>query len=496
MPLDTAGNWEDDHGTDDNLLHEKTEAHAEGRQGFELWRAYTRAVCLTVNVRAPGVLSRLQAEMRAGAISDEMWEMHLSRVLTPSDTRLANASSPFAHRDACSIVHRHKIRVMRSLENAKDQSRRLRVPLYMIQANDEVVRSENKGTLTQQVHADLLRRVNPEQTKGLPSLLPLCKGMRLLLASKDCVRFGIMKGCPCIIEDNVFADDEILPFNPVAGDPHNLHICQSVCSSDQRAQCGFYLEQNSQRVCLRTLIDAACFNSSPHTTICVQVEHASMNVRRKSLLVMPGDAITVCSAQGNTYDAVIADMQRPPNLETARHGLACYVKLSRARSLEGFLILRPATRKEFSRPPLYLLDELVRSGHLEAMSLNELARYIQALPIHIHPEVLDLFSADAPQREMQMVQARRSASHGNMQREATTPTRRLRQNTFSIASSPGEPLRPRSAESQKRTIEETKDTAFFGERLPAPSSAAGEPSRPPSQESTKHAMEETGETSL
>ena len=35
--------------------------------------------------------------------------------------------------------------------------------------------------------AELLRRVNPEQTKGLPSFLPLYIGMRVLLASKDCV---------------------------------------------------------------------------------------------------------------------------------------------------------------------------------------------------------------------------------------------------------------------------------------------------------------------
>ena len=44
----------------------------EGRQGFALWRSIKRVVCLEINVRAPGVLSRLQADMRAGSISDEM----------------------------------------------------------------------------------------------------------------------------------------------------------------------------------------------------------------------------------------------------------------------------------------------------------------------------------------------------------------------------------------------------------------------------------------
>ena len=33
-------------------------ANAEGPQGLLLWRSFRRVVCLTVNVRAPGVLSR------------------------------------------------------------------------------------------------------------------------------------------------------------------------------------------------------------------------------------------------------------------------------------------------------------------------------------------------------------------------------------------------------------------------------------------------------
>eukprot|EP00973_Karenia_brevis_P042554 5892242-Karenia_brevis.AAC.1 len=88
---------------------------------------------------------------------------------------------------------------------------------------------------------------------------------------------------------------------------------------------------------------------------------------------MPADTITVYAAQGSTYDAVVADMQRPPNLELAKYWLACYVVLSRARSLEGFLVLRPATRTELSaRPPQYLLDELDRLLQLEEKSLIEL----------------------------------------------------------------------------------------------------------------------------
>ena len=67
---------------------QREEGMVEGKQGFQLWRNIKRVVCLDINVRAPGLLSRLQAEMRAGSISDEMWNVYMSRVLAPFDARL------------------------------------------------------------------------------------------------------------------------------------------------------------------------------------------------------------------------------------------------------------------------------------------------------------------------------------------------------------------------------------------------------------------------
>jgi hypothetical protein len=174
----------------------KTEALAEGRQGFELWRRFRLVVSLSVNVRAPDALGRLQAEMRAGTLSDAMWDLYMDRVVKPLDPRLSDPASPFVKHNVHFIVHRHKIRIMRSLENAQTESKRLRTPLYVVQACDEVVHREDESKLTNAIRTALLQMVNPGETRGLPSFLPLYRGMRLLLASKDCVRLGIMKGCP------------------------------------------------------------------------------------------------------------------------------------------------------------------------------------------------------------------------------------------------------------------------------------------------------------
>ena len=108
------------------------------------------------------------------------------------------------------------------MENAREQSRLRRVPLYVVQAHDEAVRSKDSPLLTEEVRRELLSRANPEQTKNLPGFLPLYVGMRLLLSSKDCVRFGIMKGCPCVLRDIVFSDDEVLPNDILSGQPHSL----------------------------------------------------------------------------------------------------------------------------------------------------------------------------------------------------------------------------------------------------------------------------------
>ena len=84
-------------------------------------------------------------------------------------------------------------------------------------------------------------------------------------------------------------------------------------------------------------------------------------MRRTAFLTTPAVTITVYAAQGSTYDAVVADMQRPPNLDVAKHWFACYGMVSRTRSLNGLLVLRPATRKELeARPPSYLLEEIDR----------------------------------------------------------------------------------------------------------------------------------------
>ena len=121
---------------------ETKHATAEARLGYELWRSVENVVSLSVNIRAPGVLSHLQAEMREGKISDAMWDLYMSRVVQPCDCRLQQP--PFSTNAVHFVVHRHSIRVRQSFCNAEATCRRLRRRLYLVQAADAVAPEDEK----------------------------------------------------------------------------------------------------------------------------------------------------------------------------------------------------------------------------------------------------------------------------------------------------------------------------------------------------------------
>jgi len=405
-----------DNKIDDDDDNNKQEAHVEARQGFDIWRSITRVVCLNVNIRAPDALGRFQAEMRAGEISDDMWNLYLSRIIKPHDSRLSDPKSPFVMNDIHFIVHRHRIRVTRSFMYAQQKSIKLQTPLYMLQALDEVVRTEDAPKVTPQIRVELLRKVNPEYTKGFPSFLPLFLGMRLLLSSKDCVRFGIVKGCICTLKHIVFADEETLPFELLAGHAHELKY-MPVSLILQADDVQWTLPESELPACLPPDLDRrGLFQLRPsHDYISQKIGDEYVSFRRTSFRMTPADTITVYAAQGSTFDAVIADMKRPYNEALAKNWLACYVMLSRARSIDGFLILRPATREELStKPPQYLIDELQRLADLESTTLQDLMEYINNLDINVPSHIEDVLKTEAPiiqEMEVKSIRTRNNADH-------------------------------------------------------------------------------------
>ena len=84
--------------------------------------------------------------------------------------------------------------------------------------------------------------------------------------------------------------------------------------------------------------------------------------------------------------------------------------LSRAKTLEGLLILRPALRHQLSRkPPQSLLGEMDRLQLLEHKTLDELAAYLNSLPISMSDEFrTDVLAKNSVSRERKNVKEKRS----------------------------------------------------------------------------------------
>ena len=93
--------------------------------------------------------------------------------------------------------------------------------------------------------------------------------------------------------------------------------------------------------------------------------------------------------------------------------------LSRATSLEGFLVLRPATYKQLGfKPPKYLVDEIHRLLASEKERTNKLHTYLKRLKCTVPHEILQLFSSDAEMIEDRRVQAARSGKAAARKAEA------------------------------------------------------------------------------
>ena len=371
----------------------------EHRSGFELWNSrFTSVTCLTLNMRTTGILVDILQGMRSGSISDTGWKTLQGRVLGNyiddrgnlqrypegvCDPRLGE--EPFLSNPVNYIVHRHQLRVCQSFCNSLVVSAAMSQRLYVSVALDEV--AEGSGRLTDEVRLKLLKMNNLRQVKNLPATLPLFKGMRLLLYSKECVRLQLMNGCLCILEDIIFAEDETLPPAVRAGEPVLLEYLPAYLLL--RATDARWMLPKSMLPSLPADYNLqGLFLMAPDTDyIVVNTDvRSKLNVRRTHFKVVPADSRVVYAAQGEGFKAYLPDLARPPSMSKEVHWLASYVMLSRGESLDSMLILRLCTREELTTgAPAFLIAEIDRLLMLERKSWSQLSARLQAISPHVDP---------------------------------------------------------------------------------------------------------------
>ena len=73
---------------------------------------------------------------------------------------------------------------------------------------------------TDKVRLAVLHVASLRKTKNMQGFLSIYEGMRVLLYSKDCVRFGLMNGCVCTVLQIVPAAEQAnIPGVVCAGEP-------------------------------------------------------------------------------------------------------------------------------------------------------------------------------------------------------------------------------------------------------------------------------------
>ena len=148
--------------------------------------------------------------------------------------------------------------------------------------------------------------------------------MRLILSPKDCVRLGIMMGCPAVLREIIFSDAESLPYEQVSGHPHNLKYMPITLLLQVENVPWTLPESELPQDQPKNINRRRLFQLRPsydYLRVSIGIEYIS--VRRISFLVTPADILTVYAAQGGTYTAVVADMTRPPGLDIARMSQSC-----------------------------------------------------------------------------------------------------------------------------------------------------------------------------
>lgn len=314
--------------------------------GAFLWRQVNVVVKLLKNHRHnsdpdySGFLDRLRlglckphsSRFETVACDDDL-EFLRTREITEIAKNDVRSLSKF--RDAPVIVGSKDVRDAINVKYVSFHAKRLGQPVYMYHSRDFVRRSLVVGSAR-----DRLWSLSSRETGDSPGRLPLFCGMKVMVTENLAFSKGIVNGVEGIVEDIKY-----------------------------RVEGGYRI---AAVVYLRVLgvdvgipgVDPGLVPIFPETSTfeykyisggCIKTR----TVSRKQLPLLPGYSYTDFKSQGRTLERAVVD------LYTAR-SQGVYVMLSRAKSLEGILVMRwfPPT-KIYQRLSEDLRDELRRVDYLD-----------------------------------------------------------------------------------------------------------------------------------
>ena len=394
--LETKGK-SDRPGQNDDLKGER-------KAGLDLYRSIRNVIFLTKVVRAPNALGLISTCVRNLRITDTVWKLLEWCVIKPNDARLQQ--EPWISSPLRIIVQRHVQRT--ALANASmislagDES--MEATVYVVAAYDRVFGAQ--PDTAEVIKAELQQQCTLRATGGLESILLLHAGARMLLHGKDCALLGLMNGAEVeVLSIAVSASDQML----IDHTPEHVqdastrlvtlkHMPEYVLCRAHAAT--WILPPDMLPSDLPADLDLrGVFIVRPALSSkwkC-ELQGYKYSVQRSQLPLTSASSRIVYGAQGESFKATIADLQCPPKMDPHIFWLALYVMLTRAKSLEGLLLLRLPDRAALSAgPPASVTDEITRLQGLHAGTCQHLHAAMPQYFDGLLPQKLqDLFTSEA-----------------------------------------------------------------------------------------------------
>ena len=365
----------------------------ERKQGLAAFRQIDNVVCLNRVVRAPNALGALCTCIRHCVISDDVWALLQSLVLRSDDPRLR--SSKWSSTPLKLIVQRHLLRVSMSdtatLHHAEAKQR----PVYICAARDDVLTYDPE--VAKEIQTLLQNKANYRDTGRRQSVLLLYEGCRMILDGKTCSTLGLMNGTEVVIEHILLHDDDRkrwtssdatvlrplthMPQGLIVRAPHEKWVLPECLLPGLPPETPLHRRRGLFLIC-----------PSASKTFTLKHQGTKLRVKRTQFSLVPGNAVIVYGAQGESYDCAIADLGVPPGQDVHLYWLAMYVMLTRCKSLDGILLLRLPSRQAFEAgAPEYIKKEITRLASLHTQTMKRLQRNLTDVLGALPQKVNELF---------------------------------------------------------------------------------------------------------
>lgn len=297
-------------------------ATARGQEnlfGKLLWLSVKTVFILTEVMRQTGSRNEqfvnLLSRLREGKCTRDDFNKLSSRVIANAKPDLSDP----AWADAPIIVYDNKVKDALNMKAAEAFANRTRQQLHWYHATD---RRAGKEVLDDAL-VSALSRLHSGRTKQRLGQIPLVIGMPVIISQNFDVEAGVVNGCVGTLKKIRYRLDPL-------GRRHAI-------------SCVVYAPNTDGR-CLPNLPEQ--YVVALEDTQDIELRHPfsmkSVKIKRTQVPIVPAFAMTAYKAQGQTLSKAIVDL-------ASCSGTECpYVMISRVKSLDGLLILRPFSENKIT----------------------------------------------------------------------------------------------------------------------------------------------------